>query len=160
MKQGGLKFLAALVGTVMVVLPFAGLASLPRAVRSQITAERNALSTAQSKLRNTQEKVTVALQSEPDLFRAIPASQRWPEQLNDAARDLQSAASDAAQLATLDKENRRQDRQRAETLLAHERQLRTSALNHAADVEKQASHWVDLKRLLPDTLQQMTRDYH
>src|SRR3989442_974607 len=124
MNQGGLKFIAALVGTVMVVLPFAGLDSLPRAVRSQITAERNALSAAQSKLRSTQDEVTRDLRSEPDLFRAIPASQHWPEQLNDAGRDLGAAARDTTQLTALERENRRQDRQRPEALLSHERQLR------------------------------------
>src|ERR1051326_3729270 len=110
MQQGGLKFAAALIGTVMVVLPFAGLDSLPRAVRTQISAEQGALASAQSKLRSMQDEVTSDLQSEPDLFRTIPASQHWPEQLNDASRDLESAVRDAAQLAALEKENRRQDR--------------------------------------------------
>jgi hypothetical protein len=159
MSRGALKFLAALLGTVMIVLPFAGLDSLPRAVRSQIKAERSALQAAQGKVRAAQEKVAVYLESEGDLFRAIPASQRWPEQLNNAARDLVAAANDGTQLAVLERENRRQDRQRVESLLSHERQLRTSALRHAEDVEKQAAHWVDLKRRLPEVLQQMSRDY-
>jgi hypothetical protein len=159
MNRAGLKFLAGLIGAAMVLLPFTGLDSLPRAVRSQIAAERSALQTAKSQLRNTQEKVTTYLQSEPELFRTIPASQRWPEQLNDASRDLESASRDDSRLTTLEKENRRQDRQSAEALLSHERQLRSTALNHSTDVEKQASHWVDLKRRLPDVLQQMSRDY-
>src|SRR5687767_15135593 len=159
MKQGALKFIAALIGTVMVVLPFAGIDSLPREVRSQISAERSALAAASSKVRAAQEEVARGLQSEAELFSAIPASQRWPAQLNDAATDLQSASRDMEQLTAIEKQNRRGNRDRALALLSRERQLRTTALNRATAVQKDAAHWVDMKRRLPEVLAQMDRDY-
>jgi hypothetical protein len=63
------------------------------------------------------------------------------------------------QLTALQKENRRQDRAQVVSLLAQERGLRTNALAQAAAIQKEAAHWVDAKRHLPEELQQMERDY-
>jgi hypothetical protein len=63
------------------------------------------------------------------------------------------------QLTALEKQNRRQDRSRVESLLSRERSLRTAAVTQAAAIQKQAAHWVDAKRHLPEELQQMERDY-
>src|ERR1019366_10061519 len=62
-------------------------------------------------------------------------------------------------LARLEKQNRRQDRQRAESWLSHERDLRVQALAEASGVQKEAAQWGDWKRQLPQTLQGMERDH-
>src|SRR6185503_18929707 len=98
MKEGGLKFIAALLLTVMVAVPFAGIDNLPREVRAQIAAERTALADSQSKVRAAQQEVASQAQSEPELFAAIPASAQWPAALSSAASDMQSAAGDMQQL--------------------------------------------------------------
>jgi hypothetical protein len=155
----GLKFLAALIGTVMVVVPFAGLDNLPRDVRAQITSERQALASSSSKLQSAQQEVARDLQTEPELFASIPAARTWNTSLGAAASDLQSAAGDMAQLTAIEKQDRRGDRARAQTLLVHERQLRAAAESRATGIGREAAHWVELKRNLPATLQQMERDY-
>src|SRR5262245_43408542 len=159
MKQGGLKFIAALIATMMVVIPFAGLDSLPRDLRKQIAVERTALSDTQNKVKGAQAEVTREIQEEPELFRGIPASQRWPNQLSDVGTNLETASSEMDQLTALEKANRRQDRERVQSLLVQERQRRTAALNRAEEIRKEASHWVDMKRRLPEVLAQMDRDY-
>jgi hypothetical protein len=158
MGRGFLKFAAALLGTGLVIVPFMGLDSLPRDVRRQIAAERAALTQSQRDLRDAQEQVTRDLQAEPDLFRSIPASKEWAGQLSAAETDLQSASRDMEQLGNLDRQNRRQDRDRAVALLAHEKNTRTAALRHAGEIRKDADHWVELKKRLPEEMQQMERD--
>jgi hypothetical protein len=159
MNRGFLKFAAALIGTVMVVVPFAGLDSLPRDLRRQIDSERAAITAAQRQVRNAQDDVAHDLQSEPDLFRSLPAAQQWASQLTSASADLQTAARDVEQLNALQRQNRRQDRDRVQSLLGHERSVRSMAVARAADIQKEANHWVDLKKHLPDALAQMERDY-
>jgi len=159
MSRSFLKFLAALLAVLMVVVYWAGLDNLPRALRAQIDPERRALAAAQKELQSEQDEVLRDLETEADLFHAIPASQQWPEQLSKDLGDLQLAAHDTEQLTALEKENRRQDRAQVESLLAQERGLRTGALGQAAEIRKQAAHWVDAKHHLPEELQQMERDY-
>jgi hypothetical protein len=154
-----MKFLAALIVTMMAVLPFAGMDNLPRDLRSRIATERSALAGAQSTLRNAQDEVTRELQSEPELYRSIASSQTWPAVLGQSAGDLQSASREMEQLTALEKANRRGDRAKVEELLAREQQLRTNALNRATGVQKDAAHWIDLKKRLPEVVQQMDRDY-
>src|SRR5579862_4267691 len=159
MSRSSLKFVAIFLGVLMVVVWFAGLDNLPRGVRAQIDSERAALASAQTQLHGAQDEVLRDLETEADLFHAIPASQEWPEQLSKDLGDLQLASHDMEQLTALGKQNRRQDRQQVESLLAQERGLRTGALTQAAAIEKQAAHWVDAKRHLPEEVQQMERDY-
>lgn len=159
MNRGFLKFAAVVLGTGLIVVPFLGLDGLPRDLRRQISSERSALTQAERQIRNAQEDVAHDLQAEPDLFRGIPASQRWQGDLSNAATDLQSAQGDMAQLTALEKQNKRQDRDRTAALLAHERTTRTAALNRASAIQKEADHWVELKKQLPETLARMDRDY-
>jgi hypothetical protein len=159
MQRGFLKFAAAVLGTGLLVVPFLGLDGLPRDVRRQIKDERTAFTQAERQIKNAQDEVAHDLASEPDLFRSIPASQSWPVDLTNAATDLQSASRDMQQLAELEKRNRREDRDRATALLARARATRTAALNHATGVEKEADHYVELKKSLPDTLRRMEMDY-
>jgi hypothetical protein len=159
MKHSGLRLLTVMVVAVMAVVPFLGLDDLPRGTRSAIDAERSALASTTAQIQRAKDEVGRELQSDADIFRSVPASQQWPATLAGAQTVLQAANRDAQQLAALEKQNRRGDRQEAERLLADERQLRTSARNQAASVQNDASHWVDLKRHLPEDLQQMARDY-
>ena len=159
MSRSSLKFLAAFLGVLIVVVWFAGLDNLPRGLRSQIDSERTALAAAQNDLRGAQDEVLRNLQTEADLFRAIPASEQWPEQLSKNLGDLQLAAHDMEQLTTLQKQNRRQDREQVESLLTQERTLRTAATGQAAAIRKEAAHWVDAKNHLPEELQKMEKDY-
>lgn len=159
MQRAFLKFAAAVLGTGLVVVPFLGLDGLPRDVRRQIAAERSALAQAQREFRNAQDQVAHDLQAEPELFRSIPASKEWRGQLSNAETDLQSASRDADQLAALEQQNRRADRDRALALLAHERNTRAAALGRATAIRKDADHWVELKKKLPEEMKQMERDY-
>src|SRR3954451_13705049 len=159
MKRGFLIFAAAVLATGMAVTPFLGLDGLPRDVRRQIAAERTALAQAQRDLRKSQDEVQRDLQAEPDLFKSIPASKDWPGQLNNAGADLQSASRDMDQLTALEQRNRREDAARANALLSHERTTRTAAAGHAAAIEKDADHWVELKKKLPEEMRQMERDH-
>jgi hypothetical protein len=155
----GLKFLAALIGTIMVVVPFAGLDSLPRDVRAQIAGERQALAGSGKKLQAAQQEVARDLEAEPELFASIPAAKTWNNTLGAAQSEMQAAGADVAQLTAIEKVDRRGDKAKAEALLVHERQLRAAAESRAAGIEREAAHWVELKRNLPATLEQMERDY-
>ena len=159
MNKSALKFLAVLLGVLMIAVLFSGLDDLPRAVRAQVDTERAALASAQKQLNSAKEEVTGEVQADPVLFQSVMASRTWPSQLVTDAAVLQSAARDMEELSRLQKANRRQDRQRVETLLLEERGLREQALKSTTAVQKEAAHWVDMKKRLPDTLQAMDRDY-
>jgi hypothetical protein len=159
MQQPFLKFAAAILGTGLVVVPFLGLDGLPRDLRRQIDAERSALTESRREIGKAQDEVTHDLQAEPDLFRSIPASKQWPSALASAAAELQTASRDMEQISALEKRNRRDDRDRAAALLAHERSARNSALGNATAIRKDAGHWVELKKKLPEEMKQMERDY-
>jgi hypothetical protein len=159
MSRSGLKFLAVLLSVLIVAVLFAGLDDLPRGVRAQIDSERATLVSAQKQLDATEAEVSQDLTQEPDLFRAVPASAQWAATLELQRTALQSAAGEMAELTRLEKANRRADRQRAAELLAQERDRRSEALSEAAGIERQAAHWIDVKKHLPDEVQQMDRDY-
>jgi hypothetical protein len=159
MSRSTLRFLAVVLTGLIVVVLFAGLDALPRGVRAQIDGDRATLASAETQLRSAQDEIARESHAEPDLFRAVSATGHWTEHFGEAAGLLHYAARDMDELARLEKQNRRQDRQRAESLLSHERDLRAKALAEAAGVQKEAAQWVDWKRQLPQTLQQMERDH-
>ena len=159
MSRSTLRFLAVVLTVLIVVVLFAGLDALPRGVRAQIDGDRAALASAQTQLRSAQDEVARDSQAEPDLFRAVSATGHWTDHFGEAAGLLQYAARDMDELSRIEKQNRRQDRQRAESLLSHERDLRAKALAEASGVQKEAAQWVDWKRQLPQTLQEMERDH-
>lgn len=159
MSRSTLKFLAVLLGVLIVIVYFADLDGLPRGAHKQIGQERSALAAAGKQLRATQDEVLASLKSESDLFQAVPASQQWPEQLSKSLGDIQLAAHDMDQLIALDKRDRRQDRQQVEKLLAEERALRTSAVANAGGIQKEAARWVDIKHHLPEEVRQMEQNY-
>ena len=159
MSRSTLRFSAVALTVLIVVVLFAGLDTLPRGVRAQIDTDRAALASAQTGLRSAQDEVTRESQSEPDLFHAVSTTGHWTDHFGEAAGALQGAARDMDELARIEKQNRRQDRQRAESLLSHERDLRAKALAEASGVQKEAAQWGDWKRQLPQTLQGMERDH-
>ena len=91
MSKSSLKVLAVLLGILIIGVYFTGLDNLPRSLRAQIEPERRALASAQTQLRAAQDEVLRNLQTESDLFQAIPASGQWPEQLSKDLGDLQLA---------------------------------------------------------------------
>ncbi len=159
MSREGLKVAAAILGTALVVVPFLGLDALPRDLRHQIDSERTALTDSERQAKAAQQDVSRDLASEAELFQGIPASQKWPVELNAAASSLQTAERDMQQLETLRKQNRRQDRDRAAALLREERTARMAGLDQALAIQKDADHWVELKKQLPETVARMQRDY-
>jgi hypothetical protein len=156
MGKRGLTFLAAVLTTGIVVVPFLGLDDLPRTLRSQIRSEREALSAARTQMQRAQQDVDGDLRAEPDLFRAVNI---FPERIGTAAAALAAAGRDMADLDKLYEANRRQDRARAEELLARETKERASALTEAGKVQADANLWVERKRNLPQQLEAMERDY-
>jgi hypothetical protein len=159
MNRSTLKFLAVLLGVLIPIVYVADLDGLPRGLRAQIGQERSALASAGKQLHTTQDEVLGNLRSESDLFQAIPASQQWPDQLSKSLGDIQLASHDMEQLSALNKRDRRQDRQQVETLLSQERTLRATALADATGIQKEAAHWVDVKRHLPEEVHQMEQEY-
>lgn len=158
MSKGALKFLAAVLTTGIAVVPFMGLDDLPRGLRAGIDSERAAFAATGRQFDAQRREVTGDLAAEPELFRIRNMNAAFPARLSQAESALQKAAVDMAALERLRKANRRQDREEAERLLAEERKLRLAAAGEAAAVEKEADHWVSLKRNLPTTLEQMDRD--
>ncbi|HMD70657.1 MAG TPA: hypothetical protein VKF41_04905, partial [Bryobacteraceae bacterium] len=158
MSRSTLRFLAVALTVLIVVVLFAGLDALPREVRAQIDGDRAALASAQTQVQSAQDEVTRESQAQPDLFRAVSATGHWSDHFGEAAGFLQYAARDMDELGRLEKQNRRQDRQQAERLLSHERDLRAKALAEASGVQKEAAQWGDWKRQLPQTVAGMDRD--
>jgi hypothetical protein len=159
MNRSGLKFLAILLTVSIGVVLTAGLDNLPRNLRQQIDSERAALASAQQQVAQSKTDVDGEVASESALFHAIPAAIQYPAKLALSESQLGDAQRDMDELSRLEKQNRRQDRQKVESLLAEERGVRGSAVSGATDVQKHAAHWVEMKRDLPQRLDQMSRDY-
>ena len=159
MNRSGLKFLAALLTVSLGVVLTAGLDNLPRNLRQQIDGERAALSSAQQQVTQASGEVSGEVAADRALFHAIPAAAQWPAGFGQSEVQLVQAQREMDQLSVLEKQNRRQDRQKVESLLAEERGVRTSAVSAATDIRKDAAHWIELKRELPQRLDQMSRDY-
>ena len=159
MNRSGLKFLAVLLTVSIGVVLTAGFDNLPRNLRQQIDGERAALASAQQQVAQATSEVTGEVASESALFHTIPAAIQWPAGLALSDSRLGDAQRAMDELSLLEKQNRRQDRQKVESLLAEERGVRTSAVSGTTDIQKDAAHWVELKRELPQRLDQMSRDY-
>ncbi|MGO9227622.1 MAG: hypothetical protein ACLQKA_00220 [Bryobacteraceae bacterium] len=159
MNRSGLKFLAVLLSVSIGVVLTAGLDNLPRNLRQQIDSERAALASAQQQVTQTSGEVTGEVASDRALFHAVPAAAQWPAGFALAESKLEQARHEMDDLSLYEKQNRRQDREKVESLLADERGVRTSALAAVADIQKDAAHWIDLKREMPQRLDQMSRDY-
>jgi hypothetical protein len=159
MSKSSLRILAVLLTAGILVVLFAGLDGLPGAVKAQIAAERKSFAAAQSQVQSAQADVSRTLASESALFRALPSAREYPDRLGRAAGSLAAAGQSIAELERLEKQNRRSDRDRAEAVLAREKQVRAAAVADAESVRTDAAHWVDLKQHLPQEVQDMERDY-
>jgi hypothetical protein len=152
--------IAAVVLTVLIVIVGANaLDRLPGSLRAQIDAERAAVAGAQTQLATLRSRVDGQVQTDPDLFRALPFGQQWPGRFGQAENELRSAAGDVDSLTRLEKHNRRSDRQAVESLLANERKVRAQALADAAGVQQDAAHWIDAKQHLPQQMPEMEGYY-
>ncbi len=89
----------------------------------------------------------------------FPPRPSGPRASRNRSRSSQRRSARWTSCTLLEKQNRRQDRQKAESLLAEERGLRATAVSAATDIQKDAAHWIELKRELPQRLDQMGRDY-
>jgi len=159
MTRSGLKFLAILLTASIGVVLTAGFDNLPRNLRQQIDSERAALASAQQQVTRASGEVSGEVASESALFHAVPAAIQWPAGLALSESRLGDAQRDMDELSRLEKQNRRQDREKVESLLGEERGIRATAVSAAADIQKDAAHWIELKRDLPQRLDQMGRDY-
>jgi hypothetical protein len=160
MTRSGLKFLASLLVTAMAVLPFAGLDNLPRDLRRRIDAERATLASSLRQEQSAKSEVNADLAADPALFKTIASASAWPGQFADSESKLSDAQSKMAELGRLEKADRRQDRDRAESLLVEAQGMRASAAAEAQTTETEAARWVELKRQLPDELRRMEQDYN
>jgi hypothetical protein len=159
MNRSGLKFLAVLLTVSIGVVLTAGLDSLPRELRKKIDGERAALASAQQQIVQAKTEVGGEVEADSALFHAIPAAAQWPAGFAESESQFDRARRQMDDLTAIEKQNRRQDRAKAESLLAEERGVRGAAVSAASDIQKDASHWVTLKRELPQRLEQMGRDY-
>jgi hypothetical protein len=159
MSRSTLRFFAVLLSTLIVVVLLAGLDNLPRPVRAAIDSERAALASALKQAAGAKDEVARELQDNADLFRTVSASREWPDQLARSQGQLTSAQRDLDELNQLEKSNRRRDAKRVQQLLTEERGFRASAMAQFAAVQKDAAHWVEMKRQLPAGLAEMERNY-
>ncbi|MFY9726588.1 MAG: hypothetical protein WAJ87_13920 [Bryobacteraceae bacterium] len=159
MNRSGLKFLAVLLTVSIGVVLTAGLDNLPRNLRRQIDSERASLASAQQQVDQAKIQVTSEVASESALFHAIPAAAQWPAGLAQSESQLAEARHEMDELSLLERQNRRQDREKVESLLAQESGVRASAAGSATEIQTDAAHWIELKRELPQRLDQMSSDY-
>lgn len=159
MSRSQLRLSAVVLAVAIVVVAANALDRLPSALRSQIDAERIALSSSQSQIGAIRSQVSDQVGAAPDLFNALPFGHDWQDHLGQASGEIRSAANDVDELTSLEKHNRRSDRQRVETLLADEKKFRAQALSDATAVQKDAAHWVDAAGHLPEQIPEMERNY-
>src|ERR1035438_5868634 len=159
MSKSSLRILAVLLTVGIIVVLLTGLDGLPGAVKTQIAAEKKSFTAAQSQLEKAQGDVSRTMSSEMALFNALPSAREYPDRLNRAFSSLSAAGQSIAELERLETQNRRGDRDRAEALLAREKQVRAAAVADAESVRQDAAHWVDLKQHLPQEVHDMERDY-
>jgi hypothetical protein len=151
--------LAALLVAAIVVVLFAGLDSLPRELKAQIATERTAYNAAQKQLENSKAEIERERSQDPTLFAVIPSARSYNDRLDRGQSMLASAGRDLDDLARLEKRNRRTDRDQANNLLKHEKQVRESAGTEIEAVRKDAAQWVERKQHLPQEAAEMERDY-
>ena len=159
MSKSSLRVLAVLLSACIVLVLFANLDGLPGEVKAQIAAERKAFAGAQSQLESVQNDVSRTLAAESVLFGALPSAREYPLRLGRAKSSIAAAGTTVAELEKIEKQDRRSDRSRAESLLANEKKVRTAALADAEAVRKDAAQWVEKKQHLPQSVQDMERDY-
>src|SRR5947207_9800649 len=107
MTKSQLRVLAIVLSVLIVVVLFAGLDNLPRALRTQITSEQQSLAAAQNQLAAARQEVERDVRAEPDLFRVRSMNTALPARLAGAESNLQIASRDVRTLEGFAKANRR-----------------------------------------------------
>ena len=79
---------------IAVALVLVGCGGLPRALRNQITAEKQNIDQAKTQLQHSIDAVKADLAHSPDLFKNAPAAQQWPSQLDSDRATLDRAGND------------------------------------------------------------------
>ena len=159
MSRSQLRLSAVVLTVLIVVVGANALDRLPGNLRTQIDAERTALSKARKQLTTERTEVATEVESQPDLFRALPFGQQWPTRFSQAENELHSASHDVDDLTRLQKHNRHSDKTAVESLLVQEKKHRTQATAEAVAVETDASHWIDARNHLPRQIPEMERNY-
>ncbi len=149
MSKRALGSIAIALTILIALVLYGGLNGLPRDLVGQIDSERRELNRASERVAAARSDITRDLQGEPDLLRAAGFG---ADRLANAAASLTGAQKDFGELERLRKENRRGERRRAEELLRHEKNLRTSAVSEASAVQSEANRLAGLKRELPKYL--------
>ncbi len=159
MSRSQLRLSAVVLAVAIVVVAANALDRLPSNLRSQIDAERTALTATHSQVGGIRTQVDDQVRAAPALFNALPFGQNYSERMLQASGELRSAANDVDRLTALEKHNRRSDRQQAETLLADEKKNRAQALTDATGIQKESAHWADAAAHLPQQVPEMERSY-
>ena len=159
MSRNTLKILAVVLTVLIVVIGFNALDHLPGSVKAAIASERTAIASAQKQIASTQDAVQREVQSNSALFHSIPASQQWPGRFQQASAILGTANRDMAELSQLEQHGHRNDANRAESLLAGVRGLRTNALAQSGAIQTEADNWIARSKRLPAEAQQMEQNY-
>jgi len=159
MSKGGLRFLAAVLTTGIIVVPFLGLDNLPRGLRARMDAAQAAYSQSREDFAQARSEVERDLASDPELFQAHSMITAFPQRFTNAGALVETADRDAAELARLRKADRRGDRAAAEGVLARLDAERRAFSGEAGNMRAEARHWVQMKQDLPGQLERMERDY-
>jgi hypothetical protein len=159
MTKPQLRVLAIVLSALIVIVLFAGLDDLPRALRTDIASEQQSLATALKQVAAAKDEVSRDLSAEPDLFRVRSMNTELPSRLAQAARDLDTASRDMQSLQSFAKANRRADRDKVASLLREEKKLRTGAADAVTAAQSEARQWIDRKNHLPQEVSQMEHYY-
>src|SRR5215471_6253836 len=106
MTKPQLRVLAIVLSVLIVIVLFAGLDDLPRALRTEIASEQQGLATAVKQVAAAKDEVAGDLRAEPDLFRVRSMNTELPARLGRASDSLQAAARDMQTLTGFARANR------------------------------------------------------
>src|SRR5579872_5135117 len=98
MTKPQLRVIAIVLSVLIVIVLFAGLDDLPRALRTDIASEQQSLATAVKQVAAAKDEVAGDLRAEPDLFRVRSMNTELPARLARAAGNLDTASRDVQTL--------------------------------------------------------------
>jgi hypothetical protein len=157
MNRRSLGVLAVIIILLMGIVAVAGLDELPRGIRQSAQAAGTQYSADRLHFEAQRAAIESALRSEPDLFRT--RAEEWRKRLAAAERSIQEGQTEASSLRSLLEADRREDRQKVQTAVAHLGSLRTSYTGPVDEIRKEAETWLQYKRDLPNQLSQMQSSY-
>jgi len=149
-------FALPIFGTLMLLSCVGG---LPPSLQRDIETENERVLTAERELQRSQQKVQQDLAQAPDLFEGAAEPAQWTASLASAREKLNSAKTDARDLAGLMHTRGRDAEARVRLLLREERESREAAQGTAQTVEAAAGKWLAFRHDLPSSLDGMNREY-